>query len=47
MVTGSAKWNDTMDASYLLARIIGPYMLIAGLALFINRPDMKDSYQGV
>ena len=26
-----------MDTSYLLARIIGPYMLIAGIGLFVNR----------
>ena len=30
-----------MDTSQLLARIIGPYMLIAGLALFANRGFYK------
>ncbi len=30
-----------MDTSDLLARIIGPYMLIASIALYINRASFK------
>jgi uncharacterized membrane protein len=37
-----------MEISQLLARIIGPYMMVAGIALIINRGNMKkmfDEYQ--
>ena len=31
-----------MDTSQLLARVIGPYMLIAAVALFVNRASFKE-----
>lgn len=38
--------NDATQRTRTLARIVGPYMLIAGVALFLRRGEVADLFAG-
>lgn len=34
-----------MDTSYLIARLLGPVMVVAGIAIFVNRKQMAEVFE--